>query len=461
MGVRKVSVFLLSEAYQGKSPKLISIEKKFDILVDFYKLRSNSFNASLIEDTIIQIQNEIAEAFGFQKCFIDVSGGVSIDIMNPLGIRNAYTIAAHNYVSSLVDSIQIEIKDGIYRYKYPLSLIYMNVNKNLITMCDTGGEVFAIILHEIGHNFFQLRYSGKIVMFLALIMQFWMILYIMIFNGTRNFIFSLPIIRELAAVLDHLLEVINKIKDGLMDFELIETIVDVVNVIVGPLSHLANLPMFIMHWIQNLVHVVFFESYSNEEFADNFPSIHGYGKEISSALYKLSYSPEKRKKNEKNFIIKSCRSITDLIYFVINFLEVHPNANTRIDNQIALLKEEYTRASPKKKQLIKFDLEQTIKVRKDLEDSLTNNKNICKEIGGGGSDSVKKSLSSSLGISTDINVLDYLTKFSTDDLHKEEKDNMTLGNWILTILAGTAYDSDGKVEKARIEKMEYSKKLNR
>lgn len=150
--------FVLNEFYFGKHPNLISIESLLtDLRKKYIKLNPVSDRKvfkDLIHDSILRdIEGKINQTFGFSETKITVAR---------VEYLNAYTLPAPpidnkgNINTKALSEPLIKIdKTGMKfdKTKYPMNLITIVTAGLLIDKRVSEGEVIAILLHEIGHNF--------------------------------------------------------------------------------------------------------------------------------------------------------------------------------------------------------------------------------------------------------------------------------------------------------------------
>lgn len=150
--------FVLNEFYFGKQPNLISIESLLGDLRNKYNksdpVSDRKIFKQLIHDPILMnIENKISQTFGFSETKITVAR---------VGYLNACTIPVPpldsngnvNMKALAEPMVKVE-KTGMRfdKTKYPMNVIAIMTAGLLVNKKITEGEVVAILLHEIGHNF--------------------------------------------------------------------------------------------------------------------------------------------------------------------------------------------------------------------------------------------------------------------------------------------------------------------
>lgn len=140
---------MLNETYYGKNPLLLKNEENFKLLKeDFLKTNNNINNNS---EVITDICKNFAKLFGFEKAYFKVVAEERY--------MNAFTIPFFIKESYAKDNKFFDVERSQYgiRYKKPEGkILYIYVNSYLFRNCSTD-NIMAIILHEIGHNFFLIK----------------------------------------------------------------------------------------------------------------------------------------------------------------------------------------------------------------------------------------------------------------------------------------------------------------
>lgn len=437
--------FFLNEAYQGKPKKLIEIEKKLDSVCQYFKF--NDSKATIDDTNIIlaQIEKEFADLFGFSNVFLTIAGrpkiidfwdynSKSFNFGNPRTIYrilentqtvNAYTIIPFTALHSinLANTNSIILKDGVYRYKEPLPVLYIAVYQELFRKL-TGGQVLSVILHEVGHNFYQYRTTlgnlynvyragyGLLALASSIIYDY----------AASEVLYRLPILSFVTKIIDGVAAVISKGIELVMSNEVGETIMEF-NILVNRVASLRFvLGSKLGYNLKRLALVHIREGHSQEKFADEFASMLGYATESSEAQVIMSgYDLEKKAKN-KNIVYSVMHSINITIEAMLAQFGPHPDSFNRINNNIKYLEKEKSNAkSEKLKKMIQLEIDNN----KVILDAYKNNVNKSILLDDADIrphlDKVKEKLETfvTMGYKNppyDTSVLDYLTKFKFKDV---------------------------------------------
>lgn len=150
--------FVLNEFYFGKQPNLISIES---LLADLRKkyIKSNPIKdrasfKELINDPILRdIENKINQTFGFSETKFTIA---RVDYLNACTIPAPPLDDKGNINTKVLSEPLIKIEKTGMKFdktKYPMNLLAIVTAGLLLKQKISEGEVVAILLHEIGHNF--------------------------------------------------------------------------------------------------------------------------------------------------------------------------------------------------------------------------------------------------------------------------------------------------------------------
>lgn len=141
--------FVLNEAYYGKNKTLLEIEGLFAKISDDFK---NNKNPNSNKEVIEAIQNKLAYLFGFEKVIFSV-------FMNDT-VLNAFTTPIfyngnHTATDKFYDLVRS--KEGGIKFKDPKGkTLYVYMFSYMFRNC-TPDNIMAVLLHEIGHNFFLVK----------------------------------------------------------------------------------------------------------------------------------------------------------------------------------------------------------------------------------------------------------------------------------------------------------------
>lgn len=292
----------IQEAFMGKSKKLLELEKMVGENRKKY-YRSFKIAAYYTDKDFIKIGDKIADIFGFKVCDFNI---INDPAPNALTIPAGLSVAANQ---GKVKEYATNKEDVIKFKKNSLSCFVRVTSGMWSNPVFTDGEVVAVIVHEIGHNFQHeinscLRNYATGMYFLKL--------YQVIVLATSGVGIPAAIYNYVASDSDLRAQVnifaknTSGIGDSVVFFS---ALAGFIRMIVGEIIELAgrltlgipaglfSITDIIVGGVYNPVGVIVsilvsnFEK-SQENVADTFASDHGYGPELISALSKINLDPE-------------------------------------------------------------------------------------------------------------------------------------------------------------------------
>lgn len=156
---------MLNEQYYGKNPILIKIDKEFDEIIKIIREKQTDIDyAQLvpmgskemkrINVHKVKIEKYVEELFNFKE--------VNIQIVN-MGVVNAFTVSKE-IIPTIIWAEKENGKYGI-RYKNKTRTLLGIITVEIMSFKGVNGSIMtAILLHEIGHNFY---YENNIIFYLA------------------------------------------------------------------------------------------------------------------------------------------------------------------------------------------------------------------------------------------------------------------------------------------------------
>lgn len=370
------AVQFVNEAYVGKTNLLQKIEEQIGI-VRMNLDRNKPFDNN---PEVLKLNRLFEEQFGMQ---------IFAFHMDPHKEMNAYTrtLCTHFDIAGKINypkSVVIDRKNG-FRFKSGNNFcIQVVVYFGLLGNPDfTDGEILAIILHEIGHNFADFI-DNKIKLQTINIMEAWKA--VLLQNAILS---SLPIVTIPLAIIDYK----NNIKRNTNDFanqraqsnqkkqskisaringlnarigDFINDLSDVISAYNPIRQAIAKSSIKVRNLYKDELTKSAKESLDrrNEIIADKFAGIYGYGVELASAFQKMGdYVSRSKEWINKLPGGEKVNRTWEEIYKDINEFDCHPHTIQRINENIKLLKNELTLQDmdPKMKAVI-------IKQIKDMED---------------------------------------------------------------------------------------------
>jgi hypothetical protein len=245
----------IDEAYFGKTPEILDIEKTISAIRKKYTIKDPL--KKVLEDKLIDdLTKKICKAFGFT--------GVHFGFDEAF-YYNCYTIPIRQSTYGDLTEKYVVTKDGI-KYKPEADCVTMIVCTNTLFFSDkiTDGELMAVFLHEIGHNF------TEAVVPIELCFD--------IFKKAleTHIISFMSIVTKKAKTLPKLQDILQSINNT-------------ISTVPKFLSKFMPDDSFARRFLLNLATDSNKRRYIDEKFADQFATMYGYGKELSSILSKIEY----------------------------------------------------------------------------------------------------------------------------------------------------------------------------
>lgn len=315
----------LNEVYFGKNQNLTKAEK---VLGEFRaKYMGHYYNADASRDKLLRDYESImADEFGFEKFFIDMSYseianagtlpiGRSLDVLPQFRLKNNLILDSTGY--------RFDKKAKYYFYMTIYSGLLFNEK-------FTDEEAQAIIMHEVGHNFYNVGttwgyYTTDALMIINLITA----ILLNILSGSLSGI--VKSITLLIMTTNASKKLIYTIDDYINKNDVLFTLSKILAVYDGIVTDLEINVRTVMGWFlgaitlpnrlfANLIGSICNPTgYANEKFADNFATMYGYGPALVSALQKLDFMGGNVTVNR----IKMSNSFTrTLDYFLIAPIEI-------------------------------------------------------------------------------------------------------------------------------------------
>lgn len=361
---------LLSEAYIGKTETLLEIEKQIGIIRANVK-RYTDINRS---KEVQQLNRLFEKQFGMEIFSLHVEQNNTI---------NAYTVpVACNFDISFKDNIAKKVagnkENGFYFKEKNGLCIICNIYLGLLS-CEeiTDGEILAVILHELGHNFADaisktIRVANEeFVVFRLQYLIYTAILSLGI-KAIPNYINYRNNTNKVKKKQES--KTRNRRLKGLVD---------------GIKARFSDMSMYVDEIISRLCgtgSIIYYKSITTEEelkqikksadrqnevIADRFAGIYGYGPEQASALIKMHKQVSKAEKFVDKLggfgkIIN--RKYNDAFKDIYKY-DCHPHVIQRLNEELKLLNEELSK-SDLDPRLVKV-MKQQVKELEKLRDEVT------------------------------------------------------------------------------------------
>ena len=290
--------------------------------------------------------------------------------------ENAYCYSLANQIRKKKDKYSDYVtasKDGFkFKNKFSCKLI---ITEGLLTNESySDREIMAILLHEVGHSFYEALDGNAIdmieiretVYLVNSILQ-----EILSFISTIGFITSTL---ELSNGAKSISNIVKHQAEGLTIAKIIKNFINMgIDILqIALLASGSYIPTVLMNIISKanpiaLMNTIF--GYKDEKSADSFATMYGYGADLSSALHKLEMS-----KDKDQLITSKALSIMLFPCTIISIaLDEHPDCITRAKNQLDYLEKEYADIDDKEtKAEIRGQID-SIKKELDKTENLLNN----------------------------------------------------------------------------------------
>lgn len=365
-------LYILNEVYFGKTPEVLKIEK----VIDEYKRKyteDDIYSKDLTTDPLkYKLGEAIENAFGFEICEITIV---------PTSSLNACTMPIGYQLDTIPGNNLIVKSSSGYKYKKEAGYcLTMNLYAGLLLKPQfSAAEVTAVILHEIGHNFTSAVFSHQ--GFLQKIRLISVIAVNIANNpnsavgqifGATNFTnkFTQKTRRILGKALPGLREFIHIINDMIGAFDDGRQFMMELLSALNPISN-AVWAFFSLAKSAILDPISVLVGNTDENFADSFATIYGYGAELSFALSKLGGEATLF----RSMLHKSSPFLNNLyqaslipVYLVVSIFDEHSESCVRSVKILDQLKYEVEHGdhSPKFKKRIKQDI---TKVEKSINEA--------------------------------------------------------------------------------------------
>jgi Zn-dependent protease with chaperone function len=293
---KKISSSLLQETYYGKNSELLKVEALMKTIKDRF---GRSFSSSINRvPEFKEVADIIKNLFNFETCLMYV--------VPETRQTNAFTLPIQFSVRNQIppkDFYKLEsTKNGIRFANSKNKRLFICLTNEMIYQA-TPEELTAIILHEVGHNFFLiekhesfLRVRQAAERAVEALLKFLLtasdpssagddtldyfkafiqtLTALFLPSGVAKFILgtlnSFPVIYEVKAVFNYITRIIDEI-------------IGFIHGVLGFPIHLLYFPIYMLTGIiRHMSTTLFLDNYMNEKFADNFAESYGYGVQIAT-----------------------------------------------------------------------------------------------------------------------------------------------------------------------------------
>lgn len=330
---------ILNEMYFGKTPAILKIERSIGKIRQKYMGQYRD-KEILNDPEVLNLEKYIQEAFGFD--LVDVSFEFST-------IPNAYTIATSVQVDTLpkLEDLTVTSHDGIrFKKEAKYATLIVIFTGLLLNPILSDEEVTAVLLHEIGHNF-----TSAILPSVAVVTRLSLFAYILssTYSIFTIFVASNAGIRANANFTKFLSDKAPGVKN-ILDFTAVcfsaykDLLIEFIKSI-DVLLTLTNPPLSLMVKILNVSKIKFGNAiglintsaaqvrYSDEQFADSFAAMYGYGPALASCLEKMQDTPvfvADKLINKIPLLANFYELFNAPLYFLLYGLDEHPETIARL-----------------------------------------------------------------------------------------------------------------------------------
>jgi hypothetical protein len=303
---------------------LVSDNKSTQRVIGKHTLNVYKSTISTPENTLLlkEIEKTLGDVFN-ANIFINISSVNPAPAFTVLTLFNPISIIGSNPTAYITTS------NG-YRFKDKQTIV-IGIDPNLFRFLDER-EALAIILHEIGHNFFKFGILSKVALLITLLGRLLIAIKILVVRlvSLDN---SDIIGKYLSEILEKISLIMNNIYSHIQEiFTVANNLLMLYAVIAFPLKLIS---FGFQSMVSSLYNTIMKDEYNQEVFADNFSASYGYGKYLISGVAKLEsfYSPVKSMVPDEQNEIQTAIALVQL--FGESFFKVfdgHPTILQRAKN---------------------------------------------------------------------------------------------------------------------------------
>jgi len=367
------SIRPVNEVYFGESKELTEITEQIGKVRAKYKYSSKYFSKANTDPDLLKLNRMFEEFFGFETFCI---------VLEETTQYNAYTFPVSSALGAKTGKDAIETTKHGFRFKKKCGLnLFMVVNAGVFFGNEfSDREVLAIMLHEIGHSFSAslhptctfASYVYKANNLAVLIMA---PIHLLIGNSQAVFSSSNQLrgwanrttkkIKEDNPEMNDMFHSLKGLSGIIMDaFTNImvgsSIAVTIFNPIGSFISSVYSSAVALIKQPMRLFQTMF--GYKDEQIADNFATLYGYGSDLSTALQKMEeggYGIGALKIAKQIPLIGHMYDLFSLpTNMLCSLMDPHPNTAGRMDSQLKYLKNEMKNQSmdPKMKKRVLEDI---------------------------------------------------------------------------------------------------------
>ena len=350
----------LSEQFFGKDKDLLDIEKCFQDLKDLEKKETN-----FTRKATVYYRSEASEIYNKIETILEKKFNVSDVVLMITGNMNAFTIPALAYIGDPVKFLSGETfsftkTSNEYKFENTYPLMFINLGVPLIQSLSPA-EITAIILHEVGHNFYHISLIQKLffVIWTLPLLIIYALLSIFRVDYNKNVsespvtekinvivnAIAMPLISLILNPVNTVFSALRSNSDKFKGNIVSRYIYFILQKLVNGVSYISNLPGLVMSMLQQAISFVTGDGMDNEKFADNFASMYGYGADISTALQKMQNMSDGNILEEEDvkytkFVVQLANELNEVMSMLFHVLGVHPGTEYRTIDQMEYINKE-------------------------------------------------------------------------------------------------------------------------
>lgn len=386
----------LNEYYFGGNSALTKAEGCLERLKNDFLNPMTATQDFTVHPANIELKKCLCEVFGFEDILLD---------MTVTGTPAIFTLPVRLDFDTVKDNLKgskylTTNKYGIAFTKKAHCVPFIKFNPSVfLTMKFTAREALAVILHEIGHNFFPRETKRSV--FMGLMATTRIMNYVLScadagkpvdynhiasailvevypynvaisgLNVISNFLRKNPVTKPVVTFLNLALEAFLVAKH---EMEALDALLIIFQDLGGSWARTLNsyvlrnaFNILSFGWIDNV-----FLSYANEKFSDNFATSYGYGPDLVTALGKLeqyfidsgytaSTVLSEIVKKDPSGSLRFALTVCSLPKMVLShaLMDCHPDTDARVIDQLKMLRSELNRQDlkPQTRKMLMDDLQ--------------------------------------------------------------------------------------------------------
>ena len=363
----------LNEVYFGKTPEMQRIEKQIGVTRTAINEGRNVARISMNNDPeLLKLNDMIADTFGF--------GIFSLELIDEPTLNAATVpISIRFDIDRTGKALIVDKKKFKFDPKYEYACVCMMYTGIFLNPKFSDAEVFALILHEIGHNFYSClnRRNGVLSAIYTAVYASSVVVSGLAYEDGAGTLMSLIENTNLYTKFDE--KITRKLRENnsviALIFDCVQYFKSLINtglhtalglidmLTLGTVKLMGSAKSMAKRAMNPMNYIVMPLRYADERAADNFATMYGYGGELASCLTKLEGFDSDPSELYKRY---NRIPVVGLLYNTISLpaeimssvLEEHPVGIARTQDQLNMLKRELETADldPKMRKAILADI---------------------------------------------------------------------------------------------------------